>query len=92
MASIAYPDTFSGVAQVIGTIPAEARFELPDYLFDSEPVVVEAAYRPRSTLLVAQARARDCLVVEGIDMLVAQVQHPLALVGLFATHVRLTRL
>lgn len=54
------------------TAVAQARFELPDFLLDSQPVVVELAFRPRTTLLLAQARAMECPCVEGIDVLVEQ--------------------
>lgn len=60
------------VCIVVSTVPADARMELPHHLFAHQPVVVEAAYRPRVTLLVAQARRFGCEVVEGIDMLVEQ--------------------
>lgn len=56
------------------TIPGTSDFTLPETaeLAVRKPVVFEAAYIPRQTALVSQARAAGCRVVEGIEMLFEQ--------------------
>eukprot|EP01137_Pigoraptor_chileana_P019147 Opistho-2@79752 len=82
----------SEVGVVVCTIPADARFTLPETFYENSfidwLVVVDAAYKPRETALLAQARGmatlhshvdgvrhpthRHIATVEGADMLIAQ--------------------
>jgi shikimate 5-dehydrogenase len=68
-----------GVEIVLCTVPAAAQFVLPAgaWAVDSNPpkVVLDAAYRPRETRLLEQARisgGAGVARVEGIDMLIMQ--------------------
>ncbi|KAF0709617.1 Aste57867_5842 [Aphanomyces stellatus] len=62
----------SHIDVVVGTIPATAGFTLPLHLLHHDMVVMDAAYKPAITPLLAQARAHGCLVVQGFEMLVEQ--------------------
>ena len=66
--------SLNSVDIVVGTIPAGAQKEdhFPGNLFASKPVVVELAYRPRTTPLLKLAQDAGCQVVEGIDILIEQ--------------------
>jgi len=57
---------------ILCTVPPAARLLVPSELLGSAPVVLDAAYLPRTTSLSAQALAAGCPVVRGIEMLVAQ--------------------
>lgn len=57
---------------VVSTVPASAEFVLPDAMLLARPVVMDAAYRPAETSLLAQARAAGCPYVQGAEMLIAQ--------------------
>merc|ERR1712086_792571 len=60
------------VEVVISTLPAAAKFELPDWmLLDNAalPVVFDVNYKPYSTALLAQATSKGCDVVRGSEML-----------------------
>jgi shikimate dehydrogenase len=57
---------------VVSTIPAAAQSGLAAQLADLAPVVFDVIYHPRLTPLVAQARARGVVVVEGFALLLHQ--------------------
>lgn len=61
---------------VVDTLPGSTEFSLPAaaeaILARCKPVVLEASYIPRRTVLVQQALATGCEVVEGVDMLFEQ--------------------
>ena len=57
---------------VLSTVPATSNFELPTKLLGSQPVVLDAAYRPRHTKLLIQASKEGCKTFAGIQMLVEQ--------------------
>ncbi|OQR86371.1 pentafunctional AROM polypeptide [Achlya hypogyna] len=57
---------------VVGTIPATAGFTLPDALARPGVVVMDAAYKPAITPLLAHAAARGCTCIQGYEMLVEQ--------------------
>jgi shikimate dehydrogenase/3-dehydroquinate dehydratase type I len=57
---------------VVSTIHSSAKFTLPEPLLASKPVVMDVAYRPAETALLAQARAAGCPFVQGAEMLIAQ--------------------
>eukprot|EP00634_Sargassococcus_sp_CCMP2135_P016177 CAMPEP_0198653212 /NCGR_PEP_ID=MMETSP1467-20131203/6904_1 /TAXON_ID=1462469 /ORGANISM="unid. sp., Strain CCMP2135" /LENGTH=319 /DNA_ID=CAMNT_0044389171 /DNA_START=1 /DNA_END=960 /DNA_ORIENTATION=- len=54
---------------VVSTIPGDARFELPPECFRAKPAVLDAAYKPAETALLAQARSFGCPVAQGATML-----------------------
>ena len=49
---------------VVSTIPAAAEFVLPGFLLKEKPVVMDVAYRPAETSLLAQARQEGCPFVQ----------------------------
>jgi len=57
---------------VIGTVPPQADFKLPQHLVKKSLVVVELVYHPRKTPLIQQAQKEGCTVVEGVEILVEQ--------------------
>ena len=57
---------------VIGTIPAGAQTSLPDGLFISTPIVLDAAYRPAMTPLLLAAQSAGCPCIQGAEMLYEQ--------------------
>lgn len=57
---------------VVSTIPSTAEFTLPEALLGNKPVVMDVAYRPAETALLAQARGAGCPFVQGAEMLIAQ--------------------
>jgi len=61
-----------GVDVVVSTIPSTAGFLLPPSLLLEQPVVMDVAYRPAETALLAQAREAGCPFVQGAEMLIAQ--------------------
>lgn len=61
-----------GVDVVVSTIPSTAGFLLPPTLLREQPVVMDVAYRPAETALLAQAREAGCPFVQGAEMLIAQ--------------------
>ena len=59
-------ETLTHVDVIIGTVPASAQPEAyPPGFFARTPVVLDAAYRPRSTPLLRQAREHGCRTVSG---------------------------
>jgi pentafunctional AROM polypeptide len=72
-------------AALINTLPPAAGWAAPAWLLAprggalGHPVVLDVAYRPRVTPLLAQAAAAGCATVEGVEMLVAQGLAALAL-------------
>ena len=79
------PEMLAGVDVVLCTVPASARFVLPAATWGGEEgavaaasaprVVLDAAYRPRETCLLKQAREKGpkkTVRVEGLDMLIMQ--------------------
>jgi pentafunctional AROM polypeptide len=76
-------DTLERVDIVIGTIPADAGFVLPDYLLeettpnnDSKVIVLDAAYKPSVTPMLAHASSTKyknrVLCIQGYEMLYEQ--------------------
>ncbi|GAB5033332.1 3-phosphoshikimate 1-carboxyvinyltransferase [Nannochloropsis oceanica] len=61
-----------GIDVVVSTIPSTAGFLLPPSLLRAQPVVMDVAYRPAETALLAQAREAGCPFVQGAEMLIAQ--------------------
>ncbi|KAG9415137.1 3-dehydroquinate dehydratase (3-dehydroquinase) [Aphanomyces cochlioides] len=57
---------------VVGTIPATAGFVLPDHLFRHGLIVMDAAYKPAITPMLASAKAHGCTCIQGYEMLVEQ--------------------
>lgn len=57
---------------ILCTVPPAAKLTVPEALLQSKPVVLDAAYLPRTTALTAQAEAAGCPSVRGIQMLIAQ--------------------
>ncbi|TDH65363.1 hypothetical protein CCR75_002996 [Bremia lactucae] len=72
------PETLGHVDVVVGTIPAQAGFQLPDYLVTqradrSRTVVLDAAYMPPITPMLAHAHAAGgALCIQGYEMLYEQ--------------------
>lgn len=72
------PKTLAQVDVVVGTIPAQAGFQLPDHLVapradDSKIVVLDAAYMPPITPMLAHAHAAGgALCIQGYEMLYEQ--------------------
>jgi shikimate 5-dehydrogenase len=57
---------------VISTLPAGAKFLLPEWIFDrsiEKPVVFDVNYKPFETELLRQAESMGCSVVRGSEML-----------------------
>jgi shikimate 5-dehydrogenase len=67
-------DTLGPIDAIISTVPAASNFAMPDpdWLARHRPVVLDAAYRPRRTVLLVQAAQAGSRTLEGIDMLVEQ--------------------
>ena len=60
------------VKVVISTLPAAAKFELPDWMLSSSvslPIVFDVNYKPYNTALLLQATSKGCNVVRGSEML-----------------------
>jgi len=61
------------VLVVISTLPAGAKFELPEWTLagdaSSLPVIFDVNYKPYQTNLLTQAESRGCDVVRGSEML-----------------------
>jgi len=58
---------------VVSTVPALAKFTLPPEILSAcSPVVLDVVYKPARTLLIEQAMAHDCLIVQGASMLLEQ--------------------
>jgi len=57
---------------IVSTIPASAEFTVPQSLLESKPVVLDAAYKPPKTALLAQAIAAGCPNAQGAEMLIEQ--------------------
>ncbi|RLN59111.1 hypothetical protein BBJ29_003958 [Phytophthora kernoviae] len=72
------PDALSRVDVVVGTIPAQAGFQLPDHLVSprddgNKVVVLDAAYMPPITPMLAHAHASGgALCIQGYEMLYEQ--------------------
>lgn len=62
----------SNVDIVIGTVPASAKFTLPDHVLSSSSIVLDAAYIPAMTCLLQQAHTLQCSCIQGAEMLVRQ--------------------
>eukprot|EP00639_Heterosigma_akashiwo_P037228 CAMPEP_0194708682 /NCGR_PEP_ID=MMETSP0296-20130528/1548_1 /TAXON_ID=39354 /ORGANISM="Heterosigma akashiwo, Strain CCMP2393" /LENGTH=120 /DNA_ID=CAMNT_0039605567 /DNA_START=11 /DNA_END=370 /DNA_ORIENTATION=+ len=62
----------AGVDIIVSTIPAAAEFTLPDFFFASKPAVLDAAYKPPKTALLAQAMDAGCPYAQGAEMLIEQ--------------------
>lgn len=65
-------EVLASVDVVVSTIPSTAGFELPDYLVTDGLVVLDAAYMPPVTPILAHAHARGARVIQGWEMLVEQ--------------------
>jgi len=68
---------FDSVAQgsivaIVGTVPASAGVTVPASVLVGKPVVLDAAYRPRETTLLRDAKAHGCTAIEGVHMLIEQ--------------------
>ena len=58
---------------VVSCVPGSAGLTLTEELLRKRsPIVLDAAYRPRETPLLAAARASGCVAIEGIEMLFEQ--------------------
>ena len=58
---------------VVSCVPGAAGLSPPEGVLRSQkPIVLDAAYRPRETPLLANAAAAGCVVIEGIEMLFEQ--------------------
>ena len=66
------PEQLAQFDVVVSTVPGNVEFVLPDYLLQSKPVVMDAAYKPAKTDLLLQAAAADCPVIYGVEMLIEQ--------------------
>jgi pentafunctional AROM polypeptide len=65
-------EALAHVDVVVSTIPATAGFTLPDHLVTRELVVLDAAYMPPVTPMLAHAHARGATCIQGFEMLVEQ--------------------
>eukprot|EP00934_Nitzschia_sp_Nitz4_P001747 Nitzschia sp. Nitz4//scaffold42_size132992//29193//31433//NITZ4_003385-RA/size132992-processed-gene-0.25-mRNA-1//-1//CDS//3329551676//1747//frame0 len=54
---------------VISTLPAAAKFTLPEWVLPQKPVIFDVNYKPYYTKLLEQAEAANCQVVRGSEML-----------------------
>lgn len=66
------PESLARVDVVVSTIPATAGFELPEHLVHDKLVVLDAAYMPPITPMLAHAHARGATCIQGFEMLVEQ--------------------
>ena len=58
---------------VVSCVPASAGLTLPvDLLKKMNPIILDAAYRPRQTPLLTDGAAAGCLCIEGVEMLFEQ--------------------
>ena len=58
---------------VVSCVPGSAGLTLPDDVLKARsPIVLDAAYRPRETPLLAAAASAGCVTIEGIEMLFEQ--------------------
>ena len=65
--------TASSVRLLLSTLPGSAGWEAPVEVLKGLPVVFDVSYLPQEgTKLCKQAIAHQCMLVRGIDMLVAQ--------------------
>lgn len=65
-------ESVENIRVVISTLPAAAKFELPDWLLFPraiKPIVFDVNYKPYSTALLEQADKVGCPVVRGSEML-----------------------
>ncbi|RHY29934.1 hypothetical protein DYB32_005655 [Aphanomyces invadans] len=62
----------AAVDVVVGTIPATSGFTLPDRLVRQGVIVMDAAYKPAITPLLAHAHAHAAVCIQGYEMLVEQ--------------------
>jgi len=60
------------IVAVVGTVPASAGVSVPSSVLAGKPVVLDAAYRPRETTLLRDAKAHGCTAIEGVHMLIEQ--------------------
>ena len=76
---------------VISNIPgATQEGSLPGFELGAQSVVIEMAYTPRVTVLLAKARAAGATCVEGIDVLIEQALHQFKIwTGMFLVVCRL---
>jgi pentafunctional AROM polypeptide len=65
-------DAAPTVQIVVSTITASVGFTLPPAVLESKPIVFDVNYKPAETPLMAQAKAARCIVIGGIEMLIAQ--------------------
>jgi len=73
------PELHAGVAALqrldvlVSCVPGTAELSpTPDELRRLQPIVLDAAYRPRQTPLLTNAAAAGCVTIEGIEMLFEQ--------------------
>lgn len=62
----------STIRVVISTLPASARFSLPDWMLPEDgekPIIFDVNYKPYYTELLKQAEAAGCSLVRGSEML-----------------------
>jgi 3-dehydroquinate dehydratase/shikimate dehydrogenase len=59
-------------ATPVGSGACPGRAPVPETALRSGAVVFDMVYEPRETALLAAARARGCVVIDGVEMLVAQ--------------------
>jgi len=57
---------------IVSTIPATAGFTVPDHILKAKPAVLDAAYKPPKTTLLAQAIEAGCPYAQGAEMLIEQ--------------------
>lgn len=53
-------------------LPCSSRAQLPAGLLKPRGIAVELVYNPRVTPLIVQAKQKDCIVIEGIEILLEQ--------------------
>jgi shikimate dehydrogenase len=63
----------------VGMAPATDRSLVPSHLLRPDLAVFDAVYNPRRTLLLTQAAARGCPVIEGMEMFLGQAMVQFAL-------------
>lgn len=61
-----------GFSVVVSTIPGDSYFALPSRVLDTQPAVLDAAYKPAETELLRQAMDAGCPISQGATMLVEQ--------------------
>eukprot|EP01083_Nonionella_stella_P024209 66917_1 len=68
----AIDDVTEHISVVLSTLPAKAKFTLPEWILEEKPVVFDVSIYPRDTALIQQARKFECPTVCGTEMLLHQ--------------------